>query len=213
MSTLFVENLKGPTSGSNANKVTIPSGQTLTVSGGMVPPAGQIVKVGSYNTGTGSGALTSTTSTSWFTVAINGNNQKAHNLSQSSSVITFNKSAGSDLYITMNFPTYNNAGNAGHGFRLYLKKSGGSYALVDIVTDGPAHGWGWHGYGGQHAAMNNFTWCTADRNSDLGDVNAFAGDVLFYFQARNWSSSDTISYVNHSGYNKFGTVQVVEVKT
>ena len=46
MSTLFVENLKGPTSGSNANKVTIPSGQTLTVSGGMVPPAGQIVKVG-----------------------------------------------------------------------------------------------------------------------------------------------------------------------
>ena len=121
MSTLFVENLKGPTSGSNANKVTIPSGQTLTVSGGMVPPAGQIVKVGSYNTGTGSGALTSTTSTSWFTVAINGNNQKAHNLSQSGSVITFNKSAGSDLYITMNFPTYNNAGNAGHGFRLYLK--------------------------------------------------------------------------------------------
>tara|TARA_E500000075_G_C6711329_1_gene184670 strand:- start:7 stop:546 length:540 start_codon:yes stop_codon:yes gene_type:complete len=179
----------------------------------MVPPAGQVVKVGSYNTGTGSGALTSTTSTSWFTVAINGTNQKANNLSQSGSVITFNKIAGSDLYITMNFPTYNNTGGAAHGFRIKLKKSGGSYGFVDIVNDGPAHAWGFHGYGGSTSAMNNFTWCTADNNSALGDVNAFAGDVLFYFEARNWASGDTISYINHSGYSKFGTVQVVEVKT
>jgi hypothetical protein len=42
MSTLQVENLIGPTSGSNANKVIIPSGQTLDASGGGVKlPNGQ----------------------------------------------------------------------------------------------------------------------------------------------------------------------------
>ena len=46
MSTLIVENLKGPTAGANANKITIPSGQTLDASGGtLVPSAGQVVQV------------------------------------------------------------------------------------------------------------------------------------------------------------------------
>lgn len=56
MSTLFVENIKGPTSGSNADKVTIPSGQTLDASAGtLIPSAGAIMQVvhtsGSYNKG------------------------------------------------------------------------------------------------------------------------------------------------------------------
>ena len=43
--TLTVQNLQGPTSGANANKVIIPSGHVLDVSGGtLVPSAGQIVK-------------------------------------------------------------------------------------------------------------------------------------------------------------------------
>ena len=45
MSTIIVENLKGPTSGSNANKIILPSGQTLDTSAGtFVPHSGQIVK-------------------------------------------------------------------------------------------------------------------------------------------------------------------------
>jgi len=36
MSTLHVENLKGPTSGDNANKITIPTGQTLSAPGHVV---------------------------------------------------------------------------------------------------------------------------------------------------------------------------------
>jgi hypothetical protein len=44
--TLTVQNLQGPSSGANANKLLIPSGQTLDVSGGtLVPSAGQIVQV------------------------------------------------------------------------------------------------------------------------------------------------------------------------
>jgi|13_taG_2_1085334.scaffolds.fasta_scaffold43087_3 hypothetical protein len=44
--TLTVQNLQGPTSGANANKIIIPSGQTLDASGGtLVPSAGQVVQV------------------------------------------------------------------------------------------------------------------------------------------------------------------------
>lgn len=46
MSTLIVENLKGPTTGANANKIIVPSGQTLDASGGtVIPSVGQIVQV------------------------------------------------------------------------------------------------------------------------------------------------------------------------
>jgi hypothetical protein len=45
MSTLQVENLIGQTSGSNANKIIIPSGQTLDASNGFVAPAGHVIQV------------------------------------------------------------------------------------------------------------------------------------------------------------------------
>lgn len=45
MSTLIVENLKGLSTGSNANKIIVPSGQTLDASGGTITPSsGQIVQ-------------------------------------------------------------------------------------------------------------------------------------------------------------------------
>ena len=54
MSTLHVENLKGLSSGGNANKVIIPSGQTLDASNGFVTPAGHVIQVnqGSLNSAT-----------------------------------------------------------------------------------------------------------------------------------------------------------------
>jgi len=63
--TLTVQNLQGPSSGANANKIIIPSGQTLDVSGGtLTPSAGQVMQ-----TVTGrSTANLSTTSTSMETV-------------------------------------------------------------------------------------------------------------------------------------------------
>jgi hypothetical protein len=63
MSTLQVENLIGPTSGSNANKVIIPSGQTLDASNGFIPPAGSVVQV--VKTGGTNPYYTSTNSTSF----------------------------------------------------------------------------------------------------------------------------------------------------
>ena len=53
MSTLQVENLIGQTSGSNANKIIIPSGQTLDASGGTLrPSAGAVVQTKTFETTT-----------------------------------------------------------------------------------------------------------------------------------------------------------------
>ena len=43
--TLTVQNLQGPSTGANANKIIIPSGQTLDASAGFVPPAGSVIQV------------------------------------------------------------------------------------------------------------------------------------------------------------------------
>lgn len=43
--TLTVQNLQGPSSGANANKIIVPSGQTIDASAGtLVPSAGQVVQ-------------------------------------------------------------------------------------------------------------------------------------------------------------------------
>ena len=46
MSTLIVENLKGPTTGSNANKIIVPSGQTFSAVGHVIQTV-----YNSHNTG------------------------------------------------------------------------------------------------------------------------------------------------------------------
>ena len=59
-SELIVQTLKGPTSGANANKVIVPSGQTLDASaGGFTTPAGHVIQVVTGNTST-TGTTTST---------------------------------------------------------------------------------------------------------------------------------------------------------
>jgi len=59
--TLITQNIQGPSSGANANKILIPSGQTLDVSGGtFTPSAGQVVQI-VHNT-TNSNQITSSTS-------------------------------------------------------------------------------------------------------------------------------------------------------
>mgnify|MGYP005989831973 CR=1 FL=1 len=50
--TLQVENLIGPTSGANANKIIIPSGQTLDASSGFIPASGQVVQEQIYTNST-----------------------------------------------------------------------------------------------------------------------------------------------------------------
>ena len=42
--TLTVQNIEGPSSGANANKIIVPSGQTLDASEGFVAPAGSVIQ-------------------------------------------------------------------------------------------------------------------------------------------------------------------------
>jgi hypothetical protein len=43
--TLVVQNLQGPASGANANKIIVPAGQVLDASAGFVAPAGSVIQV------------------------------------------------------------------------------------------------------------------------------------------------------------------------
>lgn len=43
--TLVVQNLQGPASGANANKIIVPAGQVLDASAGFVAPAGHVIQV------------------------------------------------------------------------------------------------------------------------------------------------------------------------
>lgn len=215
-SEIIVNTIKAPTTGVNANKVIIPSGVTLDASNGLTPPSGYIINSGSYNTGHGSNAALTTTSTAWQTLKINGTDQAAFGAvskdPNSNDVIIFNKKYNnSQLSITANFPTYNQNGGAGHGIRLQYYKAGGTASLVDILTDGPANGWGWHGYGGNTSAMNNFTWNTYDSSSVRSDLLNYTGDVHFYIEVKNWNSADTIYYNSYTGYPKYGTIQIQEI--
>ena len=68
--TLIVQNLQGPASGANANKIIVPAGQVLDASAGFVAPAGSVIQVvytnitTSFETTSGSWADVSNTSLS-----------------------------------------------------------------------------------------------------------------------------------------------------
>ena len=69
--TLTVQNLQGPSTGANANKIIIPSGQTLDVSGGtFTPSAGQVVQE-LYAENTAGGTFNSTSWTDITSFEIN----------------------------------------------------------------------------------------------------------------------------------------------
>ena len=69
-----------------------------------------------------------------------------------------------------------------------------NYALQDVLTEGPAHGWGFTAM--VVHLMNNFTWCTADNPTYASNWLTATGNVAFYFP-KNWSRGDTIWYITY----------------
>ena len=188
---------------------------------GTVTGAGDEAKIlsfGSYNSGYGSGARLATTSTSWANLEINGTNQAVFGqiTKNSDDSLNYNKTSNSShLIISINFPTYNSGGNSGHGIRCRFESTQGSnnYDVLDVTTDGPANGWGMHGYGGSTSAMNNFTWNTYDNSSYRNTIKTSTGNMRFDFDVRVWTSSDTIYFNDYNNdYPKYTTIQVYEVK-
>ena len=162
----------------------------------------------SYCTGWGSGARTDLTTTSWVTVNIAGTSSTGARNSGSSNVLEFTKiDADSDLIVSVHFPFYMPSAGSGIGIRLRIAPPGSNTYAVDQLTDGPGHGWGAGGYGGDTSDILNYTWNTENFLSNTG-----VGVVKMYFEMKCWSGSDS-AYVNmyQNAYNKYGYIHVREV--
>ena len=119
MSTLHVENLKGPTSGANANKIIVPSGQTLY-------PTGHVIQTVSATTADFIPRV-STTSGSFVTT---GYDLTITPTSTSSKILgRFSISTG-----------HNSAGQYAY-YRIYTSHNGGYYTGAEAHIGNPIH-WG-----------------------------------------------------------------------
>tara|TARA_Y100001935_G_scaffold76729_1_gene64089 strand:- start:1006 stop:1671 length:666 start_codon:yes stop_codon:yes gene_type:complete len=192
-------------------------------------PAGTVIKSGSYYTGSGPGASTTSSSRTPYTININGTGQKLFNLTKASDdVLVFNKiSNSSHLEITPNFHLYNGAGNSGAGLILKFSiNNGGSYLTVPDTGLGVTSGldsqgsiyssWGFGGYGGATSDAVNPTYNTyhMSQGTNFNDILTKTGDVRFFFQGMTHSSSDTIYWLSYqsNSWLKAGFIHVKEIK-
>jgi len=195
----------------NVQRARIDSDGYMTVA-----PSGMVIRSGFYDTGTGTGAKTNTTSSSYTTLNINGTGQVGHNIGKASDdVVTYNKvSSNSHLNISVSFPYYlASATDSGFGIRGMLSTNDGSnYYAMSGLNDGPAHGWGAGGYGGNQSGVFNFTWNTRMNSTQASTILAKTGTIRFYFEVKVWNSSDTITMIDYSGsYPKKGSIVVQEI--
>ena len=178
-------------------------------------PIGTQVKYGSYYTGHGSGARTTTNSSSWTVININGTNQHGENIGKfSDDGLTFNKiSNRSHLEVSVFFPVYSTGGTVGGGIRCQASHdSGSNYHTLSNLANGPFHGWGAFGYGGDDAENCIYTWNTSDNLSHSATWKAKTGECRIYFEMKMWSSATTGYMIDYNdSYPKVGKVVVREI--
>ena len=127
--TLTVQTLQGPSSGANANKLLIPSGQTLDVSGGtLVPSAGQILQVVEDHFVTSS-HFSTTSSTLVDTGHLISITPKSDS---SKIIITFNLSTQSASTDRIEFAIYKDASPIASS--VYGNWTGGASSITDTGT-------------------------------------------------------------------------------
>ena len=122
--TLTVQNLQGPSSGVNANKIIVPSGQTLDASGGtFTPSAGQVVQT---VTNTSTGNTNITVDGTW--VALN-----------ETSISITPKMAGSKFLYTVSIGVEFDATtfSGSNGLKPYYSIAGGSYTAHTQLVYAP----------------------------------------------------------------------------
>ena len=187
----------------------------ITSEGYLDPaPSGMVIRSGFYDTGTGTGARTVTSSTSFTTININGTGQVGHNIGKiSDDVVSYNKvSSNSHLNISVSFPFYLASGSGGFGVRgLLSTDNGGNYSPISGLADGPAHKWGAGGYGGNTSGVFNYTWNTRMNSSQASTILAKTGTIRFYFEVSAWDTSDTLYMIDYPSYVKKGSIVVQEI--
>ena len=198
-------------------------------SGGFLAdaPSGTIIKSASYYTGTGANAGTSSNSTTFYTININGTGQRIRNMTKvSDHVLGFNKiSNDSHLEISVEFPTYLDNGANGMGFRVRLSVDDGSNYLyipdnVLSVSNSSYNSeysiwstWGVNGYGGDTAGHLSCRFTTDSYTANADTIRTHTGNTRIYFEGRTHNSNDTAYWINYSTYwDKAGYVYVSEIK-
>ena len=210
MGTLNVANL-------NHTGNTFTTSANLNLGGSWVDaPVGTCIKTGTYNTGYGSGARTTISTSSWTTVNINGTGQAGMNIGKwSDDIITYSKiSNKSHLTVQVMFPYYLSPGASpqGFGIKCWVSPDGGSnYYELSGLGQGAVSSWGGGGYAIE-AGVFPYTWCTYDVSANRSSFLARTGQVRIYFETRTHNTTDTL-YLNDydNTYPKQGTIQVQEI--
>lgn len=180
-----------------------------------MPVIGQnnIIKVQTY--GTGYNTFVSSSSQTWQTYTLGQTGYTGSRLSGNTNICEFEKiHNNSHLKIVVNFPGYIATGGSGVGWRLVISKDNSTY-YNDVLDNGPSHGWGAMGYGGNTSGIMRMEWDTEliDASRSSGIVS-HTGTTYFYLQFYVWSAADIyypLSYVNTT-YPKYGTIQCYEVE-
>jgi hypothetical protein len=195
----------------NSNIVSIPSGHQIAGTVFNNYP-GAIIKTQHYNTGYGSGARTTTTSTSFVTAAIGGTGLTGDRNNSNNNILKYTKVYGdSQLMVKVSFPFYITPGSSGFGIRCQTTIGGNNY-IVDPIDNGPAHGWGAGGYGGSTSGVFNFSWFTGDKSSVYNILDGYTGPIEFWFQVMSWTSSDTLFFIDYdNSYPKYGVIDIMEI--
>tara|TARA_B100001057_G_scaffold87953_3_gene83940 strand:- start:19009 stop:21078 length:2070 start_codon:yes stop_codon:yes gene_type:complete len=187
----------------------------ITSEGYLNPaPSGMVIRSGFYDPGTGTNATTSTTSSTFTTLNVDGTGQVGHNIGKfSTDGLTYTKvSSNSHLNISISIPFYLATGGTGFGIRALLSTDdGNNYYVVTGLSNGPADKWGAGGYGGNTSGILNYTWNTRMNSSRASAILSKTGTIRFYFQVAVWSSSDTLTIGDYPSYNKKSSIIVQEI--
>lgn len=109
--------------------------------------------------------------------------------------------ASSDLLINAALPFYITPGDSGFGVKLQYSLNNTTWLDADLA-EGPAHGWGSGGYGGNASGVLPYL--------NLLSVNA-TGTVYFRFAYRVWVATEDLYFIGYTGYPKRAVWTVQEV--
>ena len=183
-SELIVQNLKGPASGSNANKIIVPSGHTLDASGGTFMPApDQILQVKHV-------AWDTTTSSSGSKVYVAVND---------SAITITAKGSNSKFYLTSACNLYQDSGGNGMNTGFYRGTT-----LIKGVAGSGGDSW----LGGGNKPQNYGSYTVARQHVDEPDVSA--GTSITYKVALGKWTAGTAN-LNYTGYTTTSNFTVMEI--
>jgi hypothetical protein len=183
-SELIVQTLKGPTSGANANKVIIPSGQTLDIDA-WSPPAGAVVQIQDGRT-----------------ISYTSHNTTSYTDTNLSVEIT-PKFANSKLYFWVSGVYWWNVPNAGGNYfmaRIVDSRTGNS-----IMPQGGSYESLW--FQGSHGAHDTYDRTVTGYTSIDNDSTTTR---TYKVQARLFYASNTVNCFEHTADNIIRVMEVAQ---